>query len=278
MLKSQKPKDVEKMKHLIGMYQSVGILNMRKLPGRQLHEIRGKLKGKAIIKMSRKSLILRTLNESGREKLSEKLTQVDVPALILSNENPFKLFKFLNENKTSAAAKSGDVVDEDIIIEEGSTGIPPGPAMAQLQAAGLKTKVESGKISLVGKKTILKAGGSVTPGLINAFNLLKIEPMKIGLTLVYVFENDIVYDSNVLDIDDEKFMADLNQCVFNGINLSLNIGYITSYNAEMAVQKAYVEAKTLCLETGFMTKEFISDIILRAAREGLVLESEVGKR
>ena len=39
--------------------------------------------------------------------LEEKLT--DVPALMLTNENPFKLYKLLKENRTPAAAKPGDI-------------------------------------------------------------------------------------------------------------------------------------------------------------------------
>ena len=53
-----------------------------------------------------------------------------------------------------------------------------------------------------------------------------------------------------------------------GIILSL-----TKTTASMAIQKAFMEAKTLALEAGIYTKEVMGEIIAKAQREAMSLKA-----
>ncbi len=44
-------------------------------------------------------------------------------AVIATEMNPFKLYKILEDSKTSAPAKPGAIATDDIVIPEGDTGL-----------------------------------------------------------------------------------------------------------------------------------------------------------
>ncbi len=275
MLKTEKPSQVQKVKDLTETYKVIGILNMHKLPAKQLQQIRESLRWKAVIKMTKKSLIKKSLegNQALQQKLDGKKLE---PALLFSNENPFKLYKMLKESRTPASAKPGDVAIKDIMIPQGPTSLPPGPAISTLQKVGLKASVQNGKIAVMQDKIVCKAGGAVTEELASVLNLLKMEPMEIGLDLIVAYEAGVIYGKDVLDVDQSRYISDLQRAAQQAVNLSLNTGYITSFTAPMALQKAFIEAKALALESGAIEKDFIDDVLAKAIRQAKALEASTG--
>ncbi len=276
MLKKDKPKEVEKLKNLIESYSVVGILDMHKIPARQLQQIRDKLRGKAVIRMTTKNIIIRALSSSNKKdlaKLKEKIT--NEPALILSNENPFKLYKILKENKTNAAAKMGDIAPNDIIVKKGPTGIQAGPAISAFQKLGLKTTVQQGKIEIVQDKVVAKQGDEITEEMVNLFNMLKMEPMEIMLNLPAAWEDGIIYEKEVLDIDQTEYINNIQTCVRHAVNLSVNIDYPTKLTIDMMISRSFHEMKQLCLECDILEKEFADEILEKAIRQAKALESSL---
>ena len=268
MLKKEKPKEVEKLVNLIKGYSVIGILNMHAMPAKQLQKIRDALRDKAKIRMSKKNLIKKAFEKAkinGIDKL-EKYLKGEL-SLILTNENPFKLYKYLKKNKTPAAAKAGQVATKDILIEKGPTQFSPGPAISTLQKIGLKTTVQNGKIAILKDKVVCKKGEEITPEMVDVFSLLKIEPMEIGLELEAVLENGTVYDKNVLNIDEEEYLNKLTRAIHQAVNLSVGICYPTPLTIELIVAKCFAEAKTLAIEASIFDKEIIGDLILKAIQE-----------
>ncbi|MCD6478139.1 MAG: 50S ribosomal protein L10 [Candidatus Aenigmarchaeota archaeon] len=274
MVSEKKINEVEKLRELIDNYSVIGILNMYKMPSPQLQEMKKMLKDRAKIRMSKKVLIKLALEKS-RHKDIKKLEEYmkGQPALILTNMNPFKLFRFLDENKTPAPAKAGDIAQNDIVVHEGSTGLPPGPAIGQLSDVGIISKVQDGKIYIMKDKTIAKEGDVITPELAGVLGLLGIKPMKIGLDLLAVYENGIIFDKNVLRIDEEEFKNKLMKSIRGAINLSLNSSYITKLTAPLAIQTAYIKAKNLALNASIYNKDSIKDLLVKAYLEGTKIKS-----
>ncbi len=275
MLKTEKPIQVQKMRELTVSYKVIGILNMHKLPAKQLQQMRESLRGKAIIKMTKKCLMKKSLesNQALQEKLDGKKLE---PALLFSNENPFKLYKILKESRTPASAKPGDIAIKDIMIPQGPTPLPPGPAISTLQKVGLKASVQNGKIAIMQDKIVCKTGGAVTEELASVLNLLKMEPMEIGLDLIVAYEDGVFYGKDVLDIDQSQYISELQHAAHQAVNLSLNTGYITSFTAPMAVQKAFMEARSLAMETDALEKDFIDAVLAKAIRELKAIEAITG--
>lgn len=267
MKKEDKPKYVEQLTGMINEYSVIGVLNMHKMPARALQQMRESMRGTTVIKSGKKGLITKALNGSKKSNinsLQEKLA--GEPALLLTNENPFRLFRLIKENRTPAAAKPGDIAAKDITIPKGSTNLPPGPSISTLQKVGLKTSVQGGKIAVMADKVVCKAGEKIAQDLADVLALLKIEPMEIGLDLAYVWEDGTIYGKEVLDVSVEDYMNEVAKCVTYGVNLSVNIGYPTKLTIPLMLQKAFIETKALAVERDIMEKEFIEDILKKAER------------
>lgn len=278
MLKKQeKPKYVEELTRLIDNYSVVGVINMHKLPSRALQQMRESMRSSTIIKMGRKTLIKKAVGNSKKHniKLLEE-TLTGVPALLLTQENPFRLFRLLKENRTPAAAKPGDIATKDITIPKGSTNLPPGPSISTLQKVGLKTSVQGGKIAIMQDKVVCKAGEQISQELADVLSLLKIEPMEVGLDLAYVWEDGTIYGKDVLDISVEGYINELASCITCAVNLSVNTGYPTQLTVPIMLTKAFMEAKTLSIERDLIEKDFIEDVIAKAERAAKMLEEKAG--
>ncbi len=268
--KSEKPGEVTKLKKLISSYRVVGILDMHKMPTRQAQKMRERLRGIAAFKMARKTLLKRALEQS---PLADSLK--GEPALLLSNENAFKLYRILKENRVPAAAKANDIAGKDIIIPKGSTPIPPGPAISGLQKIGLKTGVQGGKISILQDKVAVKAGEPVSADVVNVLNLLKMETMEIGLNLVAAQEDGIVYDKSILNIDQQDYINNLMLSVQHAMTLSIETGYLIPETVLPALQKAYLQAKALATETGILEKDFADSVLAGAESQASALQNAV---
>lgn len=275
-MKEWKVKKVEELSKLIESYPVVGIINMQKMPAPQLQAIRKELKGKAKILMSKKNLMKRALEKAKKEGikgLEEYLR--GQPAFIFTEMNPFELFKYIKENKTPAPAKAGDIAPKDIVVNKGNTGLPAGPAIGQLSEVGIISKVQDGKIHVVKDVTVVKEGEEISANVAAVLNMLGIHPMEIGLDLLAAYENGVIFDKKVLDIDEEEYRKRLNECIVSAINLSLNSSYLTKLTAPMAIQKAYLEARALALEAGVYTKEIMDELLAKAYREAMSLKKMI---
>ena len=273
LTKKEKPKKVEELAELIRKYKCVGIVNLHALPASQLQEIKQSLRGKAVIKASKKVIIKRALEKLGLGKLAEKLQ--GQPALILSNESPFSLYATIKRNKTSRAAKLGDVATSDIVVEAGATDLPPGPAISTLQKAGIKAKIEGGKITIIQPATLCKKGEKITGSVLDVCNLLKLKPIEVMLDLVAAWEDGVIYDKSLLSIDESEYEVRIIEAVKEAFNLAVEANFVTSETAEFFVVKAYSEMRSLAREAQIVTPETVEDIILDAVMKAKALESQI---
>ncbi len=275
MLKKDKPVELEKVKKLVQGYSTVCILDMHKMPAGSLQKIREALRGTAAIRMAKKVLIKKALESLEMNEIKKRLDSINDKeiALLLANENPFRIFRVLKENRTSAPARTGDTAPADIIIAKGTTELPPGPAISTLQKLGLKTSVQQGKIFVMQEKTAVKAGEKITDDMVNAFNLLKMEPMEIGLEIVFAWDG-AMYEKSVLDIDVEDYRNRLLSAMQEAMNVAVNAGYPTEESIGIMIQKSFAEARELCMHSGIISKEFIEYVLIKAIREASLLKVE----
>ena len=277
LTRNEKGVFMEEMKQLIDSHRSVGVLNMENVPASLLLMAKQDLASKVKIKMGRKTLISMAIDDSKKDVKEIKSVMEGSIAIVFSNDNAFDLFKELMSTKIKAAAKEGDVAKTDIIVPKGPTQIPPGPGISTLQKAGIKAQVQGGKLALMNDTTVLKAGATVTPDIVAALNLLGIMPNEKSLNITAIWEENVVYPASVLDINMDRFMSDLQLCIMSTINLSLNSGYLVKESAPLAVQKAFLEARSLGIEAGILTKDTAEFIIGKAVRTAKAIESVMPK-
>ncbi|MEM3227027.1 MAG: 50S ribosomal protein L10, partial [Thermoplasmata archaeon] len=149
MVSQQKMGLVNDLVKMISEYDVVGIVGIRGIPGTQINTIRRTLRGNAKIVVSKNNYISLALKEAAKSKNGlEKLTEhiSDQTGLILGNTDPFKLSKIISKSKTKAAAKGGEIAEEDIEVHEGETQFKPGPIVSDFQKVGIPAAIEKGKV------------------------------------------------------------------------------------------------------------------------------------
>ncbi len=276
MVSERKKASLKNLLSEIEKYPVVGILDMHKLPARQLHQIKELLRGKAVIRMVKKRVIKLALEQSKKKNVSklENLIQ-NQPALLFSEGNPFELAQVIAASKTKAQAKPGDTAPEDIIIPEGPTNLPPGPAIGELQKAKIQAGVEGDKIVVKKASTVAKKGDEITADLADLLSKLGVEPMEISLNLLGVWDEGMVFGSELLFIPKEHYVGQLQSGYASAFNLSVSIGYVTSETVPLLLAKAHQEAMSLATEAGIMTSETVGLVLAKASAQADALKSHV---
>nr|3A1Y_G Chain G, Acidic ribosomal protein P0 [Pyrococcus horikoshii] len=276
-----KKKEVEELAKLIKSYPVIALVDVSSMPAYPLSQMRRLIRENGgLLRVSRNTLIelaiKKAAKELGKPELEKLVEYIDRGAgILVTNMNPFKLYKFLQQNRQPAPAKPGAVVPKDVVVPAGPTPLAPGPIVGQMQALGIPARIEKGKVTIQKDTTVLKAGEVITPELANILNALGIQPLEVGLDVLAVYEDGIVYTPDVLAIDEQEYIDMLQKAYMHAFNLAVNIAYPTPETIEAIIQKAFLNAKTVAIEAGYITKETIQDIIGRAFRAMLLLAQQL---
>ncbi len=258
-------------------YPIIGLVDLYKMPSKQLQAIRKDMRNDAKIVMAKKRLIKIAMKEINRSGL-EKLYEIDMkkPALIFTAINPFKLFKILESNQSPTYAKEGDITPIDIVIPEGPTKLPAGPAIGELQRAKIPAMVKEGKIHVSKETIVLKKDGKITTDVANLLKKLDIQPMKIGINLLGVWEDGFVFNKGILSVSTEEYVQKLQLAHSYALNLAVNTKYTTKESIKILLQKAYWNAKNLGLNRNILDKGIIEDILRKAKMQADMIKNKTG--
>ncbi|MGE0793080.1 MAG: 50S ribosomal protein L10 [Candidatus Woesearchaeota archaeon] len=250
---------------LINKYKYIGAVNMENLPARTMLKMREQLRQTVLIRMSKRRL-LKVALESSKKPGVEKLVPYlkGMPALIFTEESPFKLFKTLKKNKSSAAIKGGQVAPKDIIVPAGPTPFAPGPVIGELGAVGIKSGVDGGKVAIKADSKVASEGDVVSAALAGLLTRLGIEPMEIGLDLTAIYEDGEILTKTVLDVDETQYIADITSCAQGAFNLAVNSAYACQDTITILVQTAFNEARNLAVNEDILTDITVGDTLCKA--------------
>ena len=271
-----KKEEVASLKELIASHEVVGMANLLDIPAPQLQKMRRTLKDSAVLKMSRKTFMSLALNSCGKENIETLEGYMEgQPAMIFTNMNPFKLYKILESSKTAAPAKAGSIAPEDIVVPKGDTAFKPGPILGELQKIGIPAKIEKGKIVITSDKTIVAAGESIPRDVASILTRLEIFPLEVGIDLRAAYEDETVYTSDLLTIDDEQTIADIQQAFTRALNLSVNAVIFNELSVPVLLQKAATLSLNLALNAEILTSKTTDLLIAKAYAQMLSLASEL---
>lgn len=273
-----KKRIVKELVKLLESYPTIGVADLTYLPAAQLRQIRNILRGKVLIRVAKKRLIKLALDalsrkKKGIDKLEDHLQ--GICALVFSKENPFVLYKLIQKNKSKAPAKAGQIAPNDIMIKAGPTPFTPGPIIGELGALGIKTKVEGGKINIVEDKVVVKEGEEISEKVAEILKRLGIEPMEIGLNVLAVYEDGLIYGKDVLAVDEEKLMSDLIESFYRAKTLAKEIGYFVKEIVEEMIAECFNSCKAVALECGFVCPETIEENLAVGEKSVLMLADKI---
>lgn len=263
---------------LFDKYKVVAVVNLESLPSAQLQRLRSNFGDDLQIVMSKKSLFKLAIEavkskHKGIENLSSSL--IGMPALLFTNQSPFKLANVLQRNKSNAPAKPGQTAPFDIVIPAGPTSFAPGPIISELASVGIKAGVESGKIVVKVPSTIVREGEKIKPKIAEVMAKFNIQPMEIGLNLVSAFEAGIIYDKKVLSVDPAAYVRDLALAAAEAKSLAVELGFPAAETIVLLIAKSSRQAKHLAKEFSIMVPELAEEIVGKAGMEAAAIESMI---
>ncbi|MDO8622984.1 MAG: 50S ribosomal protein L10 [archaeon] len=242
----KKIKAVEELSKLLKENRTILIASIKNLPSSQFQEIRKKLRSKAVIRVPKKSVIIRVLEASGNQEVKKIEDQVkeDV-AVLFSDLDSFELAYELIKNKSKVKAKEGQIAPENIEISEGPTDLVPGPAVSELSAMGIKIAIEGGKINIVTSKIIAKHGEKISGKACDLMSKLNIKPFSVGFEPVAAFDSKEGKLYLNINIDPEGTLKELKEAFGKALPFAVEIGYISEDTIKFMIKKAYVQEKAI---------------------------------
>jgi len=265
MVNKKKIKTVKEIQEQIKKYPVFGIIDIFKLPASQLHDIRNKLREKAVIKVVKKRLITIALEKSNAKNIKalENYIQGE-PAMIFTEMNPFKLARIIEKSSSQAPAKEGDIAPKDIVVKAGPTSLAPGPVIGEFQKVKIPAMVEGEKIVIREDTVVTKKGEVINKDVANILSKLGIEPMDISLNLLAVWENGTIYTKDVLFVPIEEYINQIKNASVDAFNLSININYFTPENISLLLSKAHKEMIYLSNQANIITYNTIESLLAKA--------------
>jgi large subunit ribosomal protein L10 len=253
-------------------------MDLSKLPAADLQKIKTKLRGKAKLLMTKKTIILRALQAAKNPGIKD-LTKYNphIPALLLSKDDAFKLNKFLENNKSPAAAKGGETSPEDIVIPKGPTPFGPGPMIGELQKNGVKAMIQGDKIVVREDSKIVKKGEVITSEKATIMGKFDIKPFAIGLNLLGAFEAGTIYDAKVLHIDEAEYFNNFVNAYKNAFNLAFNANIWVPEVAELKVIDAYRKAFNLAINANIVNDKTIEILLSKANAQAKAVQEAMPK-
>jgi len=260
-----KYKEVENLVELLQKYPVIGIVEYKNIPAKQIQEMRTLLRGKVKIRVAKITLMKIAIDKIKKKNISElKRYLRGQVALVLSDEDPFRVTKLLEENRTRRIAKSGEVVTQDIIIPKGETDFPPGPIVGDLQMLNIPARIERGKVVILEDAPIIRAGETVTPKIAEILSRFDIRPIEIGFRIITVYEDGILYPPEILHISVEEYKDRIARCARECLNISVNATIFNRYSIEPIIINAFEKSRNLAINAVIFEKEVMPDIIRTA--------------
>jgi large subunit ribosomal protein L10 len=257
-----KKSEVDLVSELARSHPVIGVASIHEIPAKQFQSLRRDLRNKVEIKVSKKTLINKAFDDVKKDKIKDlEASMGGEVALLFTEMNPFRLFRYLEDNKVQSPAKPGHRPPEDVWVSKGETSFPPGPIVSQLQKVGIPARIERGKVVILEDTLFVKAGEQIDRARSDILSDLGIEPMRIGLDVAAIFENGTVFERSILDVDADEILGQLSEAARQAFNLAVNSSYITGTTILPLIQKAFVGARSLSLESGFPTTETIPDLL-----------------
>jgi len=265
-----KKKLVEEIKGYLKRYKYVLIADLYKVRANQLQELRKALRGRALVKVLKNTLVARAIDgldgeKPGIQALKDYLHGQNI--FIFTDENPFKVAHMIDQFKVKVLPAPGDVATSDIVIPAGNTGLPPGPIISTFNALGVPTKIEGGSIWIVKDTLVAKKGEEISHDLAYILGKLDMRVIELGISLKAAYVDGLVVPGEELKLDIEGVRQAISEAYQAAFNLSLTASYPPRETPPLLLQMAHIRALSVALAASYPTKDTIGLLLAKAEAE-----------
>lgn len=235
----RKKKTVSELVGFVKSKKTILIASIKSIPSSQYQEIVKRLRGKAIVRVPKKGIISRAIDDSGIPEIKKIKSQIkESTAILFSDTEAFELAAELVSKKSPAKAKPGQTAPVDIEVPAGPTDLVPGPAISELGALGIQIQIEKGKITIKEPKVIVKTGEKISKAAAEMMNKLGIKPFSIGFIPLAAFDAKEGKIYTNIQIDKEKTLKQLKEAFGKSLAFAVSIAYTSGDTIKFLIQKA----------------------------------------
>ncbi len=266
---------------LFGKYKNVVVIEVGHINDKQIQSIKKILRGKAIIRMSKKSLQIRAIEQYKKESKKTNLDEFsnNIPgqsSLVFTNMNIFELKKIFLENEWMVPAKPNEITPVDIIVRAQDTGLPTGQVISELNMTlKLPTRLENDTIWIREDTRTHKVGDLVDVKQAAVLKKLNIKPIESLIKIHYAWSDGEIIPEEILYMDMEKFQQDITSCYLSAQRLAIELGIIDDETIEPLIQKAHREAIVILLKMPIFIEDLMDEYIKKAALNANILNSTI---
>ncbi|TFF93852.1 MAG: 50S ribosomal protein L10 [Promethearchaeota archaeon] len=276
-----KKDEIKYLKDLMEKYDNIIVIDVSNINDKQVQEMRKILRGKAVIRMSKKSLQQRALDKYQEESNKENLDELkeSIPGqsgLIFTDIDPFELRRIFLENKWMVAAKPGQKTPVNIVVPAGDTGLPTGQVISELNMTlKLPTMIKNDTIHIREDTVTHKAGDTVSTKEASVLKKLGVEPIESILKIHTAWSDGDLIPEDIIYMDLAKFREEVASSYIIAQTIALELGIIDKETFEPLMQKANREAIALLFEMPFIDESFIEDYLKKAQSHASVMNAMI---
>ncbi len=242
----KKVKEVKELVDLLKKSRTVLVASVKNLPASQFQDISKKLRGKAIVKLPKKNLIFRAIDETKDSDLAKiKDFIMENSVILFSDIDAFELAGELTDKKSPARAKVGQEAPEDIKIEQGPTDLMSGPVISEFGALGIPIQIDKGKIVVKETKIIARKGEKISENAAGMMSKLDIKPFSIGFVPLSAFDTNEKKIYSEINIDKSGAILNLKNSFGKSLAFAVQIGYASKDTIKFIIAKAAHHEKSL---------------------------------
>ncbi|MFH1066079.1 MAG: 50S ribosomal protein L10 [Nanoarchaeota archaeon] len=246
----RKKKMLEELVKLITGHNTLVISSLKGMPSAQFQKIRKKMRGSAIIRVIKKNIMARAMDEASKKRGEEHLRDIEKyleegSAILFSNLDAFELAGILSDEKVSIKAKPGQIAIQDIQIDAGLTDIPAGPMISEFGNIGIKIGIEQGKIAIKESKILVRQGQKISDGTAGILGKLEILPFSIGLEPIAAFDAKTGKTYSGIKVNKHEALESIKKAFSGSRALAVYVTYPAAEVIGMIIAKASMHEKAI---------------------------------
>ena len=242
---------IDEINHLVELlktHKNIAVIEVAHINDKQIQTIRKILRGKAIFRMSKKSLQLRAIEQyksKSKKKNLDKLAE-NIPgqsSLVFTDLDLFELKKIFLENEWMVPAKPNEITPVDIWVPGGDTGLPTGQVISELNMTlRLPTRIINDTIHVRENTRTHKAGVLVTVKQAAVLKKLGITPIKSLIKIHFAWNDGEIIPEEILYMDMEQFKQDVVTGYREALAILFEMPFFQEDMMEEYIQKAITQA------------------------------------
>ena len=271
----QKEKKALELSKELSKYKTIGLIEISGYPSESFERMKKIFRGKADFVYANKVVIYNAISKAGLP-LAEKIEDIKMPILLLSNADPFEITREAMENSTFTKLKTGETSEKEIVLPGGPTPFPPGPMLSQFSSIGVKTKNEAGKISIISDTTIVKKGEKIGEKIAAILSSMDIRPKELVLSVVYAYDGKNIFSRSLLYTKKDAYIKGIADTFKGALSLSIKGGIINRYSVKYMIKKIYIGVRFLSVNRNIVSSSNARDILAKALYQADALNKIIG--